>query len=286
MLGQLLLPLLLLLLLASRPPLTSGFLLAAAAAMASSSSSGMGLGDIGGSQGEPAAQPTTSAPAASCSSSKPRWVQDLEAALETNKADVHSRFLQLATVRRHEDGSHRPHVRWAVFRGFVDDDGPVNAIAIAIVTDARSDKVRDLRANPHAEVGWYFVQSREQFRVKGTVRVVTDKEEGGGDEASSSFSLAAARRRAWQGMSDAARLQFAWPAPGAPQPPEGVDPAVFLSPSPPPPKGDEPPPETFVLLVVEPSRVDHLQLRPSPQVRRIHTKGDGDGEWATVAVNP
>ena len=278
MLGQLLLPLLLLLLLASRPPLTSGFLLAAAAM--ASSSSGMGLGDIGGSQGEPAAQPTTSAPAGSCSN-KPRWVQDLEASLETNKADVHSRFLQLATVRHHENGSHRPHVRWAVFRGFL-DDGLANAITI--VTDARSDKVRDLRANPHAELGWYFVQSREQFRVEGTVRVVTDKEEEDGASPSSP-SLAAARRRAWQGMSDAARLQFAWPAPGAPQPPEGLDPAVFLSPSPPPPKGDEPPPETFVLLVVEPSRVDHLQLRPSPQVRRVHMKG-GNREWATVAVNP
>lgn len=251
--------------------------------MASSSSTGMGLGNIGG-QG--AAATGQSAPAAgSCPPDTPVWVQDLEAALEKNKADVHSRFLQLATVRRHADGTHRPHVRWAVFRGFLEGGNAPVGNAITIVTDARSEKVRDLQANPHAELGWYFVASREQFRVEGTVRVVTGTE-GDGDGNGDGDVAAAARRQAWQGMSDAARLQFAWPEPGAPQPPEGVDPAVFLSPSPPPPKGDEPPPDTFVLLVVEPSRVDHLQLRPSPQVRRVHTKGGGDGGWATVAVNP
>lgn len=151
--------------------------------------------------------------------------------------------------------------------------------------------MRDLRANPYAELGWYFTGSREQFRIEGTVRVVsaeteatTTTEEAEGEAAA---QLAAARRRAWESMSDAARLQFAWPEPGTPQPPGGADPAVFLSPTPPPPRGDEPPPPTFALLVVDPERVDHLQLRPSPQVRRVHTKEKEVGSgWATVAVNP
>ncbi len=143
--------------------------------------------------------------------------------------------------------------------------------------DHRRRQVRDLQANPHAELSWYFVASREQFRLEGTVRVVA--------EGANDAPLAAARVKAWQSMSDTARLQFAWPEPGAPQPAGGVDPAVFLTPTPPPPTGAEPPPPTFVLLVVDPARVDHLQLRPSPQVRRVHTK-TGEAGWVPVAVNP
>lgn len=143
--------------------------------------------------------------------------------------------------------------------------------------------MRDLQANPHAELAWYFIASREQFRLEGTVRVVT--EAATREDKAEGAMLAAARRKAWATMSDAARLQFAWPEPGAPQPMQGVDPVVFLSPNPPPPRGDEPPPATFVLLVVDPERVDHLQLRASPQVRRVHSK-EKEAGWATVAVNP
>lgn len=97
---------LLLSLLLSRATLTASFLIAAAADMsASGGSSCMGLSNIGGQQqqqqGGVADQPQHGQDA-SCSL-RPLWMQDLEAALEKNKADVHSRFLQLATVRVHDD---------------------------------------------------------------------------------------------------------------------------------------------------------------------------------------
>lgn len=91
------------LLLACIPTPTAGFLIAAAAAMSAPGSSGMGLGDIGG-QHTPGAETNRQE---ACSSRGPSWRRDLEEALEKNKADVHSRFLQLATVRVHQEGTGR-----------------------------------------------------------------------------------------------------------------------------------------------------------------------------------
>lgn len=88
-------------------------------------------------------------------------------------------------------------------------------------------------------------------------------------------------------------LQFVWPTPGAAQ--EGVvDKAVFHPPNPDPAS----PPDTFCLVLLYPSRVDHLLLKGDPQTRTLHTLVSKDGgkaekppvvgsrEWLATPVNP
>ena len=251
--------------------------------MAAASSEG--LRDIGSSSSSSSNAPP---PPTSISSSSPRWVQDLNVALDKNSADMHSRFMQLATVRHHDDeegSGFRPHVRWVVFRGFAAG----NATTLKIITDSRSDKVEDLKASPFAELAWYFVASREQFRLTGRVQLVTATE--------TDPALALARTQQWAALSDNARLQFIWPVPKASQEEDGMSDearkAVFNPPAPP---ASSPPPDTFVLLLFHPSQVDHLQLRPNPQLRTIHDKkkqkmGKGvcmaaEEEWESRRVNP
>jgi len=274
------------------------------AAAASSSGSTEGLRDIGSSSAiSSSATPSTTA---TLSSSPHRWVQALDLALEKNKADMHSRFMQLATIglpdaagqdeEEEEVGDKagpflRPHVRWVVFRGFLHD----STTTLKIITDSRSEKVKDLQSNPFGELSWYFVQSREQFRLAGKCQLVMARE--------SDAALGAARKAQWAALSDNARLQFIWPSPGGSQEGDGVTEegrkALF---NPSPPTADSSPPETFVLLLFHPSRVDHLQLRPNPQVRSVYEKQrregrikakEGEGEcvaaseeWVTRRVNP
>jgi len=272
--------------------------------MAAASSSTEGLIDIGGTS--VISSSTTSSSTTTPSSSLHRWVQALDSALEKNKADMYSRFMQLATIgpeavteQDEEEGEVgdktgpflRPHVRWVVFRGFLRD----STTTLKIITDSRSQKVKDLQSNPFGELSWYFVQSREQFRLAGKCQLVMA---GESDE-----TLSAARQTQWAALSDNARLQFVWPSPGGSQEGDGVTEegrkALF---NPPPPTADSSPPETFVLLLFHPSKVDHLQLRPNPQVRTVHdkqgrkkriegTEGEGEcvatsEEWSTRRVNP
>ena len=44
------------------------------------------------------------------------------------------------------------------------------------------------------------------------------------------------------------------------------------------------PPASFTLLILEPFSVDHLQLKGSPQIRRVSVLENTD--WKNVNVNP
>ena len=48
------------------------------------------------------------------------------------------------------------------------------------------------------------------------------------------------------------------------------------------------PPPSFGLLLLDPDRVDHLDLRADPHDRiRYHRPAAGDaGDWEAVAINP
>lgn len=78
-----------------------------------------GLADIG--KGSGATQSSSSSSSSAENGHLPQWRIDLDKSLDVNAKDVHSRFMQLATVRKvPEDGSIRPACRWVVFRGFLD----------------------------------------------------------------------------------------------------------------------------------------------------------------------
>ncbi len=182
------------------------------------------------------------------------WRQALAAALHRNRRRPDSRYWQLATVRR--DGS--PAVRTVVFRGFRSDSND-----LLLITDQRSNKLGELAQQPRTELCAYLPDTREQFRFSGRMLIHTATDDSAG-----------LRSDLWSRLSEAARQQFTWPRPGADRSPEST--FSILAP--------ETPPDCFTVLSLVPERVDHLQLRPSPQQRQQHQLRDG--RWETRDINP
>lgn len=188
------------------------------------------------------------------------WRSPISRALHRNRSRPDARYLQLATVRH--DG--RPANRTVVFRGFLD-----NSNQLKIVTDARSDKADQIDANPWAEACWYFPTTREQFRLQGKVTLVRAD--------CSDSTLQKARKMAWQELSESARLQFEWPHPGKAR----ADADAFNPPVPDPDR----PLEHFCLLLLDPIRVDRLELRGEPQNRWLYLFASDRG-WSAEEINP
>ena len=188
------------------------------------------------------------------------WHASLVLAIYRNRHVAQARYFQLATVR--SDG--RPANRTVVFRGFLG-----GGHSIMVVADRRSGKAREIAADGRCEACWYFPMTREQFRLGGRVRVL-----GLDDD---DVEAARACREVWRGLSDATRQSFTWPAPGAPRDPETSFGASAL--------GPEVPAPDFLLLVLEPDEVDHLELDGNPQNRWAYRRGD-DGGWTAVEINP
>ncbi len=190
------------------------------------------------------------------------WRSPLSRALHRNRSLAYARYFQLATVRA--DGS--PANRTVVFRGFSDRTELPNILKI--ITDQRSQKISQIGANPRTEACWYFPKTREQFRLTGSIRAVTDDSGDERDRWERSIT--------WQNLSDAARLQFAWPTPG-----DRRSEASAFAPAPPDPQT---PPAPFVLLYLIPDQVDWLNLRGEPQDRKVYRQGS-DG-WHEQVINP
>jgi PPOX class probable FMN-dependent enzyme len=188
------------------------------------------------------------------------WRSPLSRALHRNRSLVYARYLQLATVR--PDG--KPANRTVVFRGFLTDTNQLK-----FVTDARSEKPQQIRHFPWAEVCWYFPNTREQFRIAGMLQLVTNTE--------SDITLQVARQTVWKELSDSARVQFAWAHPGQLR----AEASAF---SPPIPDSIEPLPH-FCLLLLDPTQVDHLELRGDPQNRYRYIQNDRN-EWVSEEINP
>lgn len=182
------------------------------------------------------------------------WRSPLARALHRNRAQPQSRYFQLATVTTNG----RPANRTVVFRGFLEPN------RLQLFTDARSAKLTQLTAG--CELCWYFAKTREQFRIEGAIAAVTGADSG---------DLQTARQQLWQRLSPAARQQLYWPQPG------GVwEEAAIASVA----EDPDRPPENFVLLVISPIAVDHLQLAPDPQERWSYQLMETD--WQRQRLNP
>ncbi|QLE40399.1 pyridoxamine 5'-phosphate oxidase [Nostoc sp. C052] len=189
------------------------------------------------------------------------WRSAIAHALHRNRSLVYARYLQLATVQ----ANGRPANRTLVFRGFLEDTNQLK-----FITDVRSAKADQIHQQPWAEVCWYFPNTREQFRITGCLTLVS------GDD--SDQILQPARIAMWQELSDAARLQFAWPDPGKPR---VETPEAFAPPAPEPIQ----PVPNFCLLLLEPVEVDHLELRGEPQNRWLYRRDDQQ-DWSSQTINP
>lgn len=177
------------------------------------------------------------------------WVSQFRRAMEKESGPP---LLMLATI----DAAGRPRCRTIVIRG-VRDDGRVVAC-----TDARSEKVEQIDANDRVEACVWFADSRTQFRLAGTARLIGPEDD---DSA-----------RVWRELSDSARALFAWPTPMLPR----EDEEAFVKGVP----SNDPVPETFRVLEVTPTSCDHLALGVLPHERTIWTQlPDG---WTDQPVNP
>jgi pyridoxamine 5'-phosphate oxidase len=191
----------------------------------------------------------------------PAWRSLLSAAIHRNRSKPHSRYFQLATVTT--EGY--PANRTVVFRGFLDDEQN----SLKIITDARSAKIQDIKQQPQGEICWYFTKTREQFRITGSLRLITALE--------TNADLQQARQLTWYHLSDSGRSQFACPNPAQPAAKKSAFEIDTLDPNLP---GDN-----FCLLLLIPQKIDHLQLRTDPQQRCIYQLQE-DLTWSTKAVNP
>ncbi|MDZ8027166.1 MAG: pyridoxamine 5'-phosphate oxidase family protein [Nostoc sp. ChiQUE01a] len=189
------------------------------------------------------------------------WRGAIAHALHRNRSLVYARYLQLATVQ----ANGRPANRTLVFRSFLEETNQLK-----FITDSRSAKADQIQQQTWAEACWYFPNTREQFRIAGSLTLV------GNDD--SHKDLQPARISIWQELSDAARLQFAWPHPGKPR----VKEAQAFEPPPPDPLQPVP---NFCLLLLEPMQVDHLELRGEPQNRRFYRRDDNQ-QWFCEEINP
>ncbi|KAG2555254.1 pyridoxine/pyridoxamine 5'-phosphate oxidase 2-like [Panicum virgatum] len=201
--------------------------------------------------------------AAAASALSSPWRALLQRALDANAHLRHSTYFQLATV----GAGGRPANRTVVFRSFQE-----HSDKIQINTDARSNKIAEIRNCPFGEICWYFTDSWEQFRISGSIDAI--------DGSSADPAKLQNREKAWFASSVRSRLQYLGPQPGVPIIDEEQVKDVHLDPS-------AVPAEAFCLLVLDPEKVDYLNLKNNQ--RLIFTRSqeeDGSIDWMAEKVTP
>jgi PPOX class probable FMN-dependent enzyme len=214
----------------------------------------------------------------------PVWRQQLSRSLHLSRSKPEAKYFQVATV----SSSGLPSVRTMVFRDYADESN--NLLA---VTDIRSDKVSDWHKHAEAQVHWYFVKSREQYRLSCKIRLVFQNAAGDlqvlGDATTKNGKsvvaedLAKSYRQQWQNLSTKAKEGFFCAAPKSePVCTKQKDANV---------KGDKISPY-FALLVFKPYYVDYLDLKTAPHTRVLYTAEEIPEDnakasaWYSKDVNP
>ncbi|KAL6847629.1 hypothetical protein ACP4OV_022655 [Aristida adscensionis] len=191
------------------------------------------------------------------------WRALLQRALDGNAHLRHSTYFQLATV----SSGGRPANRTVVFRGFQEYSDKIQ-----INTDARSNKIGEIKSCPFGEICWYFTDSWEQFRISGSIDVI--------DGSNSDPNKLQHREKAWFASSVRSRLQYLGPQPGVPVIDHDHVNDVRLDPS-------AGPVDAFCLLVLDPEKVDYLNLKNNQRLMfRRSRKEDGSDNWMAEKVSP
>ena len=94
----------------------------------------------------------------------PSWRQDLKSSRKKEGKSPSNRWLQLSTVSKENE----PRLRTVVFRGWHKDSSMI------IFTDRRSEKIEHLKSNPNAEILWFFLKTKSQYRFKGKIHELID----------------------------------------------------------------------------------------------------------------
>jgi pyridoxamine 5'-phosphate oxidase len=188
----------------------------------------------------------------------PNWIEELKRVI-AQEGSGKPIIVTLATVRV---GGVQPgsDARSVVVRQVLEDG------TLLITSDARSQKNAQLRANPSATAVFWFRSQRWQFIIDGEVKILR-----AGDP-----DTAAQRQAAWRDLSGSSRALFLWPPPGE----ERREEAVFEKSV----SAEAAVPPTFEVLLLQPARVETLDLNPHPHLRvRWDNRG---GAWESLVVNP
>ena len=183
----------------------------------------------------------------------PPWRALLRGARQREGRSAGATWLQLATTA--PDGS--PRVRTLVFRGWSSSG------ELELLTDIRSDKPAELFSEPRVELCWLFRKAREQFRLRGTAALVSAEQD---PEALLDH---------WQRLSPAGRKVWSWPSPGEPFASSGPWPQEVVD--------DEPISAHLLIMRIALDRVEQLDLKPHPHLRRCWELRDG---WLEQRLNP
>jgi len=256
-----------------------------ATSAASVSAAAAGLGDIGNgasgsnSKGSNKVQGRNNQAA---DESVISWRERINGSIARSRKIRGGNYVQIATV---DPETCEPRCRTVVFRGFLPprpkEDGSAadeggEPCVMKMITDLRSSKVGEAsgRTSPATantcELVWWFAKSSEQYRVRGSLQFV------GGDE--SDDFLTKMRKEQWGNLSDMAREQFYW-----------RDPSIDYEAQLKVPEGGRnedgkvlPPPDNFLLMLLNPTRVDYLRLGDN---FRQFDELEGD-KWTEKRVNP
>ena len=185
--------------------------------------------------------------------SLPPWRSLLRSARQREGRSPGATWLQLGTTA--EDGT--PRVRTLVFRGWSPRGD------LELLTDLRSEKSSQLLSQPRVELCWLFRKAKEQFRLRGRALLVTAEQE---PEALLDH---------WQRLSPSGRMVWAWPSPGEPFDAQGPWPQEVAD--------DEPISSHLLIMRVALERVEQLDLKPHPHLRRSWELRDG---WHEQRLNP
>lgn len=193
------------------------------------------------------------------------WEAKIKGSIARSRDVRGSNYVQIATV----DNDGRPRNRTVVFRGFQSIESTAQS-AMRMITDARSEKVGHVERSPACEMVWWFAKSSEQYRIAGDLQLIGPQHDG---------ELQLARTQQWEKLTDSAREQFFWQAPG-----------IKYTSEPKVPKGGRddsgkvlPPPEAFLLMLLWPNTVKYLRL--TDNFSQLDT-AISDGAWKSERVNP
>lgn len=202
----------------------------------------------------------------------PVWRQQLVRSLHLHRSKAEAKYFQVASVG--SDGS--PKLRTMVFRGFEQ-----NSNVLLATSDARSEKISEWTKLAKAELHWYFVKTREQYRIACDVSVIRQHADD---------SIVGARKEHSQVATDHTELyESVWK-----QLSKNAQQSFFCT----PPKStitdefvpDEPKPTNispyFALVCFIPVAVDYVDLKTVPHTRTIFTLNTHDNKWSSTAVNP
>ena len=143
------------------------------------------------------------------------------------------------------------------FRGWAGAD------QLELFSDQRSEKVMELANDGAAELCWLFPKARQQYRLRGKVKLITATEQP---------ELCQQR---WQKLSDTGRAVWGWPTPADPLDPTGAFPEQLAE--------TAPLPEHFVVLRLHVDTVERLNLGPHPHQRTLWR---ADTLWREQPLNP